>query len=168
VALALAGEPHECPHDPQLATSSGRCTSQPSVGTVLQSAKPARHANPHVLAAHAGLACGLGEQLIEHAPQFVGSVVVSTHTPLQTECGGAQHTPLMHISPAVVLHAFPHEPQFIASVWKLRQIPAHAVVPVGHTHAPLTQLAPVAHAMPHALQLFGSVNRSWHELLHEV
>ena len=78
-----------------------------------------------------------------HRPQLFSSAVVSTHAPLQ-QAGllprmhttpqrpqfmmferVSRHTPAQHACPAP--QARPHAPQFIASVWKLRQPPLQQV-----------------------------------------
>jgi hypothetical protein len=52
-----------------------------------------------------------------HAPQFAGSVDVSTHAPAHVTCPDGQlvpHTPLEQIAPGE--HTLPHEPQWDGSV----------------------------------------------------
>lgn len=54
------------------------------------------------------------------------------------------HDPPEHVVPPS--HAIPQPPQLFGSVWVFTQLPEQAVCPVGHEHAPPSQLSPVGHA----------------------
>ena len=75
-----------------------------------------------------------------HAPQFDGSVVVSTHAPPHdSRFPGQPHTPLVQAAPGA--QALPHAPQFCGSFlvfthWPLAQI----VWPGAQLHTPPEQL----------------------------
>ncbi len=49
----------------------------------------------------------------------------------------------------VAAHVFPHDPQFIGSAPVSKQVAPQSAMPVGHTHAPATQLCIAPHAVPH-------------------
>jgi hypothetical protein len=49
-----------------------------------------------------------------HAPQLLGSLVVSVHTPLQMDASGAQQLPWRHA--CVGRHRRPHAPQLFGSL----------------------------------------------------
>jgi hypothetical protein len=53
------------------------------------------------------------------------------------------HFPAVHVWP--LEHARPQPPQLAAFVVVSTQLPAHAVCPAGHWHAPAWQLCPPAH-----------------------
>ena len=64
-------------------------------------------------------------------------------------------------------------PQFALSLVRSLHVPALVaeapqivVLPAGQLHTPLAQLAPEAHAFPHAEQLAGSLERSTHAVPH--
>jgi hypothetical protein len=101
IANPFAYGPHAIEQLPQWLGSVPRFASQPLDGSRSQSANPARHVNPQTDPEHVGLEFGGVGQARAHAPQFAGSVDVSTSqpsvtTPLQSECGGrhaSPHTP---------------------------------------------------------------------------
>lgn len=63
----------------------------------------------------------------------------------------AVHAPAEHVD-RVVGHRLPQLPQLRKSDVVSVQVEPHAVMPVGQLHAPETQLAPSAQAVPHAPQ----------------
>lgn len=86
-----------------------------------------------------------------HAPQFSGSLLLSTQTPPQTICPlGHWQIPETHERPPV--QTVPHVPQFASSVAVLTQSNPHAVVPGRHCVAQ----APARHSWP-AAQTFAHV-----------
>jgi hypothetical protein len=74
-----------------------------------------------------------GGQTNPHAPQFCESVSVVVQTPEQFFSSNPPHThdPLKHISPMLVLHALPNDPQFNGSFLK------------SGGHGPVAPVAPV-------------------------
>ncbi len=56
---------------------------------------------------------------------------------------GQVQRPAMQVEPPV--QRMPQPPQFRLSVCVFAQVPPQAVVPVGHAHMPLVQVAPVGH-----------------------
>jgi hypothetical protein len=93
-------------HDgPQLATLFG-------LHVPPQALYPSLHATPHVAAEHAATPFGVAGHALAHEPQCIGSVVTSTHEPLQAVSPFPQevaHVPLVHTRSSA--HAFPHPPQ---------------------------------------------------------
>lgn len=94
-----------------------------------------------------------------HAPQFEGSICVSTHFPPQftvppRHCEA--HVPLEQTSP--LAHAFAHAPQFAGSICVSTHFPPQSVVPPAQLEAqvPFEQTSPLLHALPQAPQLAGS------------
>jgi hypothetical protein len=69
------------------------------------------------------------------------------------------HVPATHDSP--VAHVFPHDPQLVTSVCRLRQTPEQSVVPEEHEilHSPETQFSVPAHVFPHEPQWRRSLAR---------
>ena len=70
------------------------------------------------------------------------------------------HTPAEHFWP--VAQAWPHEPQFCGSVWKLVQnaavpVPQAFGVAAGHPHTLAVHVWPAGQTVPQAPQLFASV-----------
>ncbi len=78
------------------------------------------------------------------------------------------HFPVTHPCPAE--QVVPHVPQLLASVWRSEQVPAQFVVPVGHSHVPLTQTRFPPHTSPQSPQLFLLFSKSTHAggVPHEV
>ena len=70
-------------------------------------------------------------------PQFISSLLVSTHAPAQSVRPVPQplalHVPAEQASPAA--HATPQPPQFAGSLVVSTHAPAHSVSPAPHTHA---------------------------------
>jgi hypothetical protein len=100
------------------------------------------------------LAQPFGHGGVPQPPQWFGSVCVLTQTPLhKVSPVGHTHVPLQIVPP---VHALPHAPQLLVVV-KSTQAAPHTPNPVGHTQLPELHVAPLAHFVPQALQLFGSV-----------
>jgi hypothetical protein len=100
------------------------------------------------------------ETLVQEATQFAprhavpplgGAAGHAAHVPMQFNVFGGQalHMPLLQ----PFGHFVPQMPQLFGSVCALTQTPLHNVIPVGHTHAPILQIVPPAHALPHVPQL---------------
>jgi hypothetical protein len=80
-------------------------------------------------------------QLAMQAPQFAGSVCVSTQWPLHAVIvPGHEQTPAMHVVPAA--HVVPQVPQFIGSIVGSTHTLPHDACPVGH----ITRQVPSVHA----------------------
>ncbi|HET9930185.1 MAG TPA: hypothetical protein VFQ35_05850 [Polyangiaceae bacterium] len=77
----------------------------------------------------------------------------------------AMHFPISQNGVAP-LQVTPHAPQLFGSLSRDRQSPSHAWVPLGHAHAPLTQLVLPEQASPQAPQFFGSDDTSVQPLAH--
>jgi hypothetical protein len=78
--------------------------------------------------------------VVPHAPQFCGSVEVSTHRPLQLV------SPVGHVAPQTLLphtwpgaQVMPHAPQLCGSRTVSTHVPEQTSWPAGHAHAPLVQ-----------------------------
>jgi hypothetical protein len=86
-----------------------------------------RQANPQTEALHvATLLAGAGQGILQ-APQFVGSLRVSTHEPLQVaEPAGQTSVHLPCEQASMALHLVPHAPQFATSIARLTQVPAQS------------------------------------------
>ena len=101
--------------------------------------------------------------LVPHAPQFAGSVFVSTHFPLHRVSVPAHpHWPFAQTWP--VGHACPHDPQFFASTWVFVQIcelPAPQMV-LPQAQEPELQVNPAPQAFPHDPQFLGSFDGFTH------
>jgi hypothetical protein len=72
-------------------------------------------------------------QVVPHMPQFVSSVFVSTHAPLQLVCPAAHcnaHCPFVHTS--LGAQAIPHMPQFMGSLLVVVHAPLQLVSPAAH------------------------------------
>jgi hypothetical protein len=81
-------------------------------------------------------------QAVPHPPQFVGSLLVFAHVPLQLVCPEGHATrqvPLLHA--LLAGHAVLHPPQWFGSVSRLTQVPLQLVDPAWHdtAQAPLVQ-----------------------------
>jgi hypothetical protein len=100
-------------------------------------------------------------QVVPHAPQFMGSVLVSTHTPPHVVDPAEQtQTPLVHASP--LAHVRPHAPQLFRSDETSAHPVAHATSPAGQMHAPPAHVAPGPQLCPHVPQCAGVVVKSTH------
>jgi hypothetical protein len=93
-------------------------------------------------------------QTVPHAPQFLGSVGRSVHTPPQTAPEQAPHEPFVHDS--LGPQCLPHAPQFVGSQFMSGQKPSHCM-PAGHAwHDEPVQVSVAAQRLPHAPQLLVS------------
>ncbi len=71
------------------------------------------------------------EQTVPHAPQFIGSLDISAHAPLQAVSPCWQpHDPAVHVEP--VGHVVPHAPQFAPSFDVSMHAIPHCVSPTAH------------------------------------
>jgi hypothetical protein len=152
-ALVALSSMQRRPQVMQLFTSVWRLASQPVVIMLSQLAKPALHAKRHWPITHVLVA------LIElhtrpHAPQFIGSVIVSAQRPLHAVWPGhtSWHDDTL-ASPARMQavpasHIAPHAPQLAFCVGSTQSL-LHTMRPAGHVmHTPLLQFAPTAHPLP--------------------
>jgi hypothetical protein len=165
------------PHPPQLASVAVE-VSQPSEAVVLQSWKPAAHANPHAPLAQKMEAFARVGQLIPHIPQSVVLVAVFTShpsvaTPLQSryvELHVKPHVPVLHMIVAFARagHGFPQAPQCDRLDWmsasqpsdvmelQSRKLPMQAYVQLPALHE-VVALGRAPHAIPHMPQFDVSV-----------
>jgi len=120
-AVAPGPEGHTLPQPPQCAASEARVTSQPSEGSPLQSARPARQLctrqmPPRQIALAPGSA-----QAVPHAPQFATSVSVSVQVPShasgavppQAAAQAKLPSPTAAHNGVPPAHGAPHAPQFV-------------------------------------------------------
>lgn len=108
-----------------------------------------------------------GPQLMPHPPQFVGSLAVFTHAPLQScSPGGQVQAPLVQVWPGA--HTLVQLPQCFGSVPVSTQALPHWVFPGGQPHTPLVHARPGAHALPQVPQLAVLVFVSTHCPLQSV
>jgi hypothetical protein len=110
--------PHALPQRPQLPAATRVSTSQPSAAIPLQSAKPARHAKPHVPDAQSADAFARVAHAVPHAPQLVTSVAVVTHDGPHNVSVTAQPAaqPLAPHTAVAPEHVTPHAPQLAGSL----------------------------------------------------
>jgi hypothetical protein len=104
-----------------------------------------------------------------HAPQFAGSVVVSTHEAPHNVCvPGQRHALAVHVSAAG--HATLHAPQFALSVVMSTHAPPHCINGGEHivAHVPPLHRRPVAHGRLQLPQLAVSVRTFTQCPLHGV
>ena len=116
---------------------------------------------PQALDEQVDTAFGGTVQEVPHAPQWAVDVTrfvsqPSAAMPLQSPKPARHvypHAPAAHVAVALggIVHEAPHVPQLFTSVGSVRQLPLHAVIPVGHTvmHAPAMHAVPLAHALLH-------------------
>jgi hypothetical protein len=111
---------------------------------------------------------------LPHAPQFIGSALVSRHAAPQSIMPiGHAHTPATQL--CMGAQAVPHAPQCIESVCKSVQtcVPSDALqiwrgaLHVS-AHAALSQIIPDGHALPHEPQFIGSLRVSTQLPAHSV
>ena len=115
---------HALPQRPQLEFEVLRFTSQPSVATPLQSAKPVLQVKPHAPAEHVDVALARVGHTLPQRPQLVGSVERVEHDRVHMVWPAphvARQVPSPQSWPAV--HARPHEPQLAGSL----AVTTHAV-----------------------------------------
>lgn len=134
VALARL---HVLPHAPQFIALVRVLTSHPSLGTRLQSAKPARHIPiPHTPIEHAGVLFASIPQTREQPPQLLGSFVVFASQPLAStlsqfskpgEQRPTRHMPATHAgTPLATAHIVPQRPQLPTDVRRSTSQPSAA------------------------------------------
>jgi hypothetical protein len=164
-------------HVPQLLGSVASTVHEPPQ-TTCPAAQPVAHeAVPASLAEHTGVAAGHDAP---HAPQFV-AVVAFVVQPVPASAQSAkppvhwyEHLPALHARPALLTcgsaaQLCPQPPQLFTSVpCTSTHWPAHSVVPEGHWHVPLWQVAPPAHAVHDEPQCIESVVASTHVLPQSV
>jgi hypothetical protein len=112
-------------------------------------------------------------QALPQVPQFMASLDVFEHAPLQLVYPVLQlkpHAPAPHagVPLATPAHAVPQAPQFAGSDFVSAHAAPHCVVPCGQlvTHLPAAQSWPLAQTVPHAPQLAASVPVSTHLFPH--
>ncbi len=121
-------------------------TSQPLLGLLSQSRKPALHTKEHPPEAHTGEAFAGAVQTVPQAPQLRGSVWVLVQLPAHSvspEAQVARHTPAEQTCPAP--QALLHAPQLARSLWVFTSqpftaLPSQLAKPVSQVvswHAPL-------------------------------
>jgi len=76
--------------------------------------------------------------------------------------------PPVTVPPVLVVPPAPGVPPVPPFPHVVMQAPPHGVVPAGHAHEPLTQLAPLGHGVPHAPQLRMSLDVFVHRVSHWV
>jgi hypothetical protein len=82
-ALHVSPPPQTTPQPPQFLTSAVIAVSQPSLGSLLQSLKPALQVKPQVPLVHVAVVLApVVLQLFPHVPQLLGSLAW-VHAPLQ-------------------------------------------------------------------------------------
>jgi hypothetical protein len=112
---------------------------------------------------------------VPHAPQLLTSVFVSTHFPPQLIKVPTQaHLPPKQARPLAVSQVMPQAPQFALSECGSTHAPLHVCFggQQPETHLAASQnvqgSGSTPHVLPHAPQLFGSVARLTHFVLHAV
>ncbi len=89
------------------------------------------------------------------------------HWPLQTDVPNAHlQMPASQIFPST--QTMPQPPQFLASLGRLVQTPAHRLQPGRHAHFPLWQVLPEVQTLPQAPQFSTSQPRLMHLPAHSV
>jgi hypothetical protein len=158
---------------PQLFTLVPRFASQPFAGLLSQSAKPAKHVNPHMPVVQVGVAFAGARQTLPQLPQFAvvsrGASQPSTSMLLQSS-KPASHVPSVHMAfvqsaaPFVNMQAFLQNAQFCAvpSIVSQPSIGSElqSAVPGMQgfcTQLPCLHVSKGEHCVPQPPQLFGSV-----------
>ena len=93
-------------------------------------------------------------------PQFIESVIRSTHLPSQSVVRGGQlprQRPREQTSP--MAQVIPQLPQFTGSLSTVIQRPLHSSCPPAQAQAPFTQVVPAGQTIPQVPQFMGSVSR---------
>jgi hypothetical protein len=138
---------HWLPHEPQLLRLPWRSMQRPLH-------RPAPAVQKHAPPTHCSLTPHAWLQLL----QFNASFCRFWHAPLHDASPTGHevtHAPLAQTWPPT--HATPQPPQFCtSSVSRTQRLPQF-VVPLGHWHWLLKQLAPLPQTLPHAPQLLGSI-----------
>jgi hypothetical protein len=162
-AVRPAGARHTFRQLPQLRTSAAVLVSQPSDGSLLQSAKPALQAPIAHTPAAQDVAALTNRQRRPHAPQLSRSAAVPVSQPgaaVQSPKPG-RHTVwvqrlIAHAVKALaklVSQLTPHAPQWSGSiVGSTHPAPAQKILPAGQLQRPSAQACPRGHAEPHAPQ----------------
>jgi hypothetical protein len=131
---------HVRPHAPQLpgVVSSA---SQPSIGFMLQSARPGGHSKRHTPLAQTGISPGRAGHSIPHLPQLelVSSRVsqplsgLPSQSPKLSATQRTRHAPATHIGDALGAeeHRVPQPPQCTTDVVVSTHVGPHRVCPVG-------------------------------------
>ena len=101
-----------------------------------------------------------------HAPQFISSILVSTHIMSHIMPTGQVQDESRQTSPPG--HAASHAPQLAASRMVFTHNPEQSIVGSVHAHSPSTQTFPPLHASPHPPQLALSVCVSTQLAAHSV
>jgi hypothetical protein len=109
--------PQVVPQVPQLFESEPRSTQAPP-----QAERPMLQFAWHLPEEHTSFA----PHAVPQAPQFLGSVVSSTHVPLH-DVWPAGHAQVLFAHCLPPVHVTPHEPQFAESVFVSTQAPLHDV-----------------------------------------
>lgn len=123
------------PQPLQSFTSSVVLTSQPSLGSLLQSANPVSQAIPQDPDEQIGVEFASLGQVVPQPPQFAGSACSFTHTPLQRVNPELQTSPQMPAEQLAVafgsdvVQALPQPPQLARSVCSFTQTPLQLVKP---------------------------------------
>src|SRR5262245_18373563 len=122
VALPCSGVGQDMAHRPQLSGAVPVSTQAPP-----QLSRPAEQPVLQLLWSHTSFAA----QLVVHPPHREGSLLTSTHDPLQSANGGSQtipHFPSAHVADpwAGIGQALPQAPQFSGSLLSLRQLDPQA------------------------------------------
>lgn len=164
-----------CPHVPQFAVEVSKLTSQPSVGSPLQSAKFCEQLRPHMPFVQVAIELGPLGQAFPQAPQFI-TVVVFTSQPLPGVMSqsahpmsheSTAHIPMTHASVAFAkLHALLQNAQFCVVPSSVSQpsatSPLQFAVPAPQglsLQSPFRHAWNALHVVPHAPQLFGSLDK---------
>lgn len=130
---------HTKPQPPQLRESVVMFVSQPSIGLLLQSAKPTLQDAMRQVAFEQKLVALGRLQTWPQVPQLRGSRVRSAHTPLQFCCPDAQQTPLEQLpeqqlldplQPIVPSGKQEHVPELQTPLWQ--SDPCRHILPLAH------------------------------------
>jgi hypothetical protein len=130
-AVALARS-HRVEHEPQRLLSVLRLASQPLLGSLSQSAKPAAQVYVHAPALHPAVALGRAAQAMPQPPQWATVVCVLTSQPLpgvlSQSAKGAVHMPTAHTP-------LRHAAWALATSQRLPQAPQDAMLDCVSRHA---------------------------------
>jgi hypothetical protein len=153
-AVALARS-QRVEHAPQRLLSLLRLASQPLLGSLSQSAKPAAQVYVHAPAAHDAVALGRSAQAMPQPPQWAVLVWVLASQPLpgvlsQSANGAVHaptaHTPLLHMAIALgTSQRLPHAPHDAMLLCVSTQAWSQQVCPAGQGRV---ELHPITHTLP--------------------